>query len=114
MESGARISVLHFSNEVVRGGAEEHMLMLLQSLDRKLFRPRLACPPELLDKLGPDLPADVETTPVSFMTPNQAGRALRFAAKLREWRVDVVHSLMFHASLVASPVAWLCRVPVIV
>jgi len=41
------ISVLHFSNEKVRGGAEEHMLMLLRKLDRRRFQVHLVCPPEL-------------------------------------------------------------------
>jgi hypothetical protein len=38
-----RLTVLHFSNTEVRGGAEEHMLSLLDGLDRRYFRrvPRL-------------------------------------------------------------------------
>lgn len=108
------ISVLHFSNEFVRGGAEEHMLMLLRQLDRKQFRPFLVCPPECLEKLRPDLPADVAATPLTFQSPTQVGAALSFARILRRNKIGIVHSHMFHASLVASPVAQLCRVPVVV
>lgn len=106
------ISVLHFSNAPVRGGAEEHMLMLLREMDRRRFRPFLVCPPECLEKLRPDLPADVGAIPLAFSSPLQAGAALRFARILRREKIGIVHSHMFHASLAASPVAWFCGVPV--
>src|SRR6185437_14954830 len=112
--AGDLIPVLHFSNEAVRGGAEEHMLMLLQQLDRRRFRPFLVCPPECLQKLRPDLPADVTAVPLAFWSPAQPRAALQFARILRRERIGIVHSHMFHASLVASPVAWMCRVPVII
>ncbi len=114
MAERERLSVLHFANEVVRGGAEEHMLMLLRTLDRSLFRLGLVCPPQLIEKFGPDLPPDVDVVALSFMTPSQIGAAFRFAGILRTWRPDVLHSHMFHASLVASPVGWACRVPVVI
>jgi len=106
------ISVLHFSNETVRGGAEEHMLMLLRKLDRRRFRIHLVCPPKLIEQFGSDVPSDVEVVPLSFTSPLQASTAARFARILRRRLVDVVHSHMFRASLAASPTAWFCRVPV--
>jgi glycosyltransferase involved in cell wall biosynthesis len=109
-----RLGVLHFANEVVRGGAEEHMLMLLRSLDRTRFRLGLVCPPELLDKFGADLPPDVDAWPLGFFSPSQLGAALEFAKILRKWRPAVLHSHMFHASMVASPLGWLCRVPSVI
>lgn len=39
------ISLLYFSNELARGGAEEHLLTLLRGVDRKFFRLHLVCPP---------------------------------------------------------------------
>ena len=42
MNIGPRIAVMHFASEPVRGGAEEHMLMLLTHLDRVRFKPMLA------------------------------------------------------------------------
>ena len=109
-----RIAVLHFSNEKIRGGAEEHMLMLIKNLDRTQFQVFLACPPELAERLQTDLPGDVEVLPLGFYHPAQVSSAFRFARFLRKRRIAVLHSHMFHASLVAAPVGWLCRVPVIV
>jgi glycosyltransferase involved in cell wall biosynthesis len=114
MGSNWPMDVLHFSNEPVRAGAEEHMLLLLRMLDRKLFRLHLVCPPELLEKFGPDLPSDVKAVPLSFASPVQLGADLRFARILRTCQIDLVHSHMFRASLAASPIAWLCGVPVTV
>src|SRR2546427_6916564 len=109
-----RISVLHFSNEIVRGGVEEHMLTLLQRFDREWFRLHLACPSGLIAKFRPDLPGDVDVIPLCFQSPLDLRSATRLTQILRERRIDILHSHMFHASLVASPVGWLSRVPVIV
>jgi glycosyltransferase involved in cell wall biosynthesis len=108
------INVLHFCNEPVRGGAEEHMLLLLRKLDRRRFRPQLVCPPKLVEQFGSDVPSDVEVVPLSFTSPIQAVAAARFARILRQRRVEVVHSHMFRASLAALPIARFCRVPVTV
>ena len=106
------IRVLHFCTEPVRGGAEEHMLLLLRHLDRRLFELHLVCPPEVLTLLGSDLPDDVNTIPLSFTSPIHINVALRFVRVLLNRQVDIVHSHMFRASLAASPIARLCRVPV--
>ncbi len=107
------ISVLHFSNEGVRSGAEEHMLTLLRGLDRKYFRVHVVCRAELAEKLRPDLPADVEVVPLCLQKPSQVGAAFHFARVLRQHRVDILHSHLFYASLFASPIGCLCRVPLI-
>ena len=108
------ISVLLFSNTTIRGGTEEHILTLLQGLDRKVFRLSLVCPKVLAEKLLPDLPADVELVPLRLDKPTQIVAALRLAQVLRRRQVDILHSHMFQASLFASPIGWLCRVPVII
>lgn len=109
-----RLSVLHFSNELVRGGAEEHILTLLRGLDRQYFDLCLVCTPEVAKKLRPDLPTDVELVPLRLSKPTQLGSAFRLARVLQERRVDILHSHLFYGSLFASPIGWLCRVPVIV
>jgi len=108
------IPVLYFSNEQTRGGAEEHLLTLLRGLDRTYFRPLLACPPELVEKLRPDLPSDVEVFPISLRTFCHVGAMLRLARILRERAVKILHSHLFYASLFASPIAWMSGVPVII
>ena len=107
------ISVLYFTNTDARGGAEEHMLTLLQGLDRTHFRFHLVCPPEVADMLRPDLPADVELLPLCLRKPSQFRAAIRLGQIMRERRVDILHSHLFYSSLFASPVGWLCRVPVV-
>jgi glycosyltransferase involved in cell wall biosynthesis len=108
------LSVLYFTNEFTRGGAEEHILTLLRGLDRALFRPSLVCSPGLAGLLKADLPVDVEVVPLSVRHPWQVGAALKLARIIRERRVDVLHSHLFYSSLFASPLGWLCRVPAVV
>src|SRR5258708_23601893 len=111
--SARPISVLYFTNTDARGGAEEHMLTLLRGLDRTHFRLHLVCPPEVAEMVRPDLPADVELLPLCLRRPSQVGAAIRLGQIMRERRVDILHSHMFYSSLFASPVGWLCRVPVV-
>lgn len=110
----APMTVCMFDNEVVRGGAEEHMLCLLRGLDRRRFRPLLACPEELLALLRPELPDDVETLPLALQSHRQLGRMSKLRNFLRHHRVQVLHSHGFRPSLLASPIGWLTGVSVTV
>lgn len=107
------LSVLHFSNVLARGGAEEHILTLMRGLDRTYFRLHLVCTPEVAEKLQPDLPGDVELLSLCLRKPSQVASALRLAKILRERQVDILHSHLFYSSVFASPIGWLCGVPVI-
>jgi len=109
-----RLSILYFSNSLVRAGAEEHILTLLHGLDRQLFRAHLVCMPEVAAQVRRDLPGDVELTVLRLRRPRQVGAALRLGRLLRAQRIDILHSHLFYASLFASPIGWLCRVPVII
>ncbi|HVB59363.1 MAG TPA: glycosyltransferase family 4 protein, partial [Candidatus Acidoferrales bacterium] len=88
-------------------------LLHLQGLDRRRFRPVLACPPVLIPALGQDIPSDVEVIPFDRRSPNRMGAAFRFCRILRQQRVDILHSHMFQASRLASPLARMCSVPLI-
>lgn len=114
MNTDRRITVMHFASEPVRGGAEEHMLMLLTHLDRERFRPILAAAPQLIKLLQSDLPRDVEAIPVSLRDASDLGSAWSFERLLAKRRIDILHSHMFQASRLASPLGWLARVPVII
>lgn len=109
LASNDRVAVLHFASEPVRGGAEEHMLTLLKRLDRARYRPLLAAHPRLLE-LMPDRPADVGPYPVELRGPRDLAGARRLVRVLRDERVAIVHSHMFQASRLASPLAWLAGV----
>jgi len=112
MNPDCRISVMHFASEPVRGGAEEHMLMLLTHLDRARFRPMLGAPPRLIELLRSDLPGDIDAIPVNLGTTGYLKPAWDFARMLASGQVDILHSHMFQASRLASPLGWLARVPV--
>jgi glycosyltransferase involved in cell wall biosynthesis len=107
------ITVLYFTNSVVRGGAEEHILTLLRKLDRAMFRPVLVCPSECAEQLRPDLPQDVPVEKLKFERPYQLGRAWQLAKLLKQYQVGILHSHLFCSSLAASPVARLSGVPVV-
>ena len=109
-----RLTICMFDNETVRGGAEEHLLCLLQGLDRARFRPLLAAPAALIDLLGRDLPGDVTRLPIELYSHSQLGRMWKLASFLRREQVDVLHSHGFRPSLLASPVGCMARVPVTV
>ena len=108
------VSVLHFTNSLARGGAEEHILTLLRGLDRKFFRLHLVCPPALAALLKADLPDDVELIPIELRKPSQISAAFGLRRVLRQRRVEVLHSHLFYSSLFASPIGWSAGVPVIV
>src|SRR5437899_1294904 len=114
MPVSRRISILYFSNGKARGGAEEHMLTLLRGLDRTRFRPYLACSPVVADSLCGDLPSDVGLFRISFGAPAEVLEGIRLAWLVRRLRIDILHSHLFFGSLFASPVGWMCGVPVIV
>ena len=111
---GGLISILQFSNSVVRGGLEEHILMLLRGFDRRRFKLHYACPPGLVAKIRADVPRDVELIPLYLEWPTQIGAIAHFVRILRSRRIGILHSHGFAASQMASPFGWLCRVPLIV
>jgi len=111
-DAAGRIRVLHFDNARVRGGVQEHVLTLLRGLDRACFKPMIAAHPQLIDLLGSDLPADVEAIPVELESPRDLAAAAQFIRILKNKLVDIVHSHMFQASRLATPLAWLAGVPV--
>jgi len=112
--SGDRVRVLHFSNSLARGGAEEHILTLLRGLNRARFELHLVCTPVVAELIAKDVPDDVEVLPLSFYKPRQAMTGFALSRILRQRGIQVVHSHLFYASLFASPVAWASGVPAII
>lgn len=109
-----QLRVAQFTNTTVRAGVEEHILTLLRKLDRSGFRPYLACPSALAEKLASDIPSDVELFRVNFRYPFDPAASRQLWRWLRERRMQVVHSHMFQSSLCAAPVARLAGVPAII
>jgi glycosyltransferase involved in cell wall biosynthesis len=109
-----RIRVLYFSNAVARGGAEEHILTLLRGLDRARYRPMLVCTPEVAERMKHDVPEDVPVTALRLRHPRHTTAAAELARLIRREHVSILHSHLFYASLFASPIGALCRVPLVV
>ena len=109
-----RRSVLYFTNSTVWGGVEEHICGLLRHLSRSLFRAHLVCDPKLYERFRAASPEDVEVTSLALSSARHIAAAARFAGLIVRGQFDIVHSHMFWSSLFASPIAWTCRVPVIV
>lgn len=107
------IPIMLFANAVARAGVEEHMLELLRGLDRRLFRLHFTCPQILLEQYRDDIPKDVHVTPVMVDRLADIQGAKQLASLLRQHKIEILHSHMFRASLFASPIGRLCRVPVI-
>lgn len=108
------LSILYFSNSTVRAGVEEHILELLRGLDRRRFRVHLACPAKLVEQYANDIPKDVQVTPLMLDNVWDLRGALRLARTIRRQKIDVLHSHLFRASMFASPIGWLCRVPIVI
>jgi glycosyltransferase involved in cell wall biosynthesis len=109
-----RRSVLYFTNSMLWGGVEEHVCGLLRKLSRRLFRAHLVCDPTIYERFRAASPLDVDITPLALSSPRHVAAALRFARLLVRGQFQIVHSHMFWSSLFASPIAWACRVPIIV
>jgi len=108
------IPVMQFCNTSVRAGAEEHILTLLRGFDRDLFRLHFVCSPQVADAVRSDLPHDVELLPLVFPTPSHVAGAAQLRRWIQQRHIQVLHSHLFRSSLCASPVGWVCRVPLVV
>lgn len=109
-----KIPLLMFSNLPVRGGAEEHLLMLLRYLDRRLFTLHLVCHSNVADSIAADLPSDVELFSLRFTQFSDVSGAFQLRRILREKGIGILHSHMFWSSMFASPVGRWAGVPVII
>jgi glycosyltransferase involved in cell wall biosynthesis len=74
----------------------------------------LVASPELLRMFGSDLPDDIVILPLSLGSPWNVSAAFQLARILRQRKIGILHSHTFNASLLGSPIGWLCRVPVII
>jgi glycosyltransferase involved in cell wall biosynthesis len=109
------LTVLHVVDCLNVGGTERQMFELLRRLDRRRYRPLLACfhgRGELTDAL-----VEMGITPYEFplygslARPNTAVQIGRMAHLLVKERVGVVHAHDFYSNLIAVPAAGIARVP---
>jgi len=68
----------------------------------------------LAKSIKPDVQDDVTILPLTLASPVNIGAMMQLARILRRNHIDILHSHLFRASLAASPMGWLCGVPVVV
>lgn len=93
------IRIAFFVNTMARGGVEEHILSLIQRLDRKEFDPHLICAESLWEALRRDLELPREYL---HLVPDREGNDFRRVVDLvrifRRQRFDIVHSHLFNST----------------
>jgi glycosyltransferase involved in cell wall biosynthesis len=100
------IKILYFLNSTVRGGVEEHVLSILEKLDRTRFEPVLVCPQALLGLMGEELQSfQVRSHAVSIRNWFDFAEIRKFRRILKEERPRIVHSHLFKAAMFAAPIA---------
>lgn len=110
--SDGRVTVLYVIWSLQMGGAERVVFDLARSLDRKRFRPVVAC---LNFKGALAAPLEAEGIPVYALDKKpklDLGVLVRLARLLRRERVDIVHTHLWTSSFWGRLAAVLARVPV--
>ncbi len=111
--SGKKIKIVHFLNSKVRGGVENHVLLLLKNINRERFEPIVVCPTELAVILGRELAEmDLRVFELEVKSPFDVRDMLRFVSFLRREKIDIVHAHLFNASRASHFLAKLAGVPI--
>lgn len=112
--SPERLSVLHVIPELPVGGAETLVFQMARGLDRARFAPAVA----VLGALGP-MGAEMRAAGLEVVALERFGRPFRLArllpalaALMRERRVRIVHTHLYHANYYGRLAALLAPVPV--
>jgi glycosyltransferase involved in cell wall biosynthesis len=116
MPSAEPVRVMKVMTAYFSGGTEGQVLKLTRSLDPQQFDLQFAC----LRKWG-DILKEFEklNLPITefrirnLYSPQTFLQQLRFAAHLREKRIQIVHSYNFYSNIFAIPAARIANVPVV-
>ncbi|MFA5156295.1 MAG: glycosyltransferase [Candidatus Omnitrophota bacterium] len=112
---GQSLKVLYFLNSVVRAGVEEHVLRLIEGLDKTQFEPILICPRQLIEQIKPDLERlQIKFYSVDIRRWRNLSEIKKFMGILKEEKPDIVHSHLFFATRFAAPLAKLAGIPVVI
>lgn len=110
-----KIKVLYFLNSIVRAGVEEHVLQLIEKIDKNQFEPILVCPQRLIDLIKDDLARiGVKHYPVCIRRWRYFGEIRKFLKILRNEKPDIVHSHLFFATMFAAPISKIAGVPTVI
>ena len=96
------------------GGAEKQMVLLLRQLDRRRFRPVVACTTRAGPLLEALRDAGVEVTILEKRGPVDPLLLWRLRAWMRRLDPDLVHTWMFTANTWGRLAAWLAGAPPVI
>jgi glycosyltransferase involved in cell wall biosynthesis len=103
VRGGRPARVLHVLSGCTVGGCEQHVLSLLERLNRERFEPWLACFEAEPDEAAPMLPkfraAGVRTIDLRARKRTDPAALWRFGQLLRRGRFDIVHTHSFRTEL---------------
>lgn len=100
------IKIIYFLNSTIRGGVEEHVLSVLEKLDRNRFEPIFVGPKELIALIEKELDRyQVPSYAVSIFSWLDWGEINKFTKILKEEKPQIVHSHLFKAAMFAAPIA---------
>ena len=112
------VPILYAVSHMKVGGAQQHLLEVLKRLDRNAFAPVLYVlhgrPEHAYLARARELGVDIidGDVPESLRGPALLGCVVKLARQLRQRRIAVVHSYLFHANVVGTLAARLARTPV--
>ncbi len=110
-----KLKVLYFLNSLIRGGVENHVIQLINRIDKSQFEPVLVCPQTLIDLLQEELKETrIAYYPICIRKWRSVGEIGRFLKILKAERPDIVHSHLFFATLFAAPIAKFAGVPCVI
>ncbi len=110
-----KLKILYFLNSTVRAGAEEHVLRLIERLDRNTFEPILVCPKELIDVMKEDLErGNFKYYPVCIRRWRHIREINKFLHILKKEKPDIVHSHQFFATRFVAPIAKFMGAPKVI
>ncbi len=107
-----KIKVAVFLNSVVRGGVEEHVILLCKNLSKERFESIVVCPPLLAELIEDDLEGFARVVRIDIRSFSSLGEIMNLYRFLRKEGVDIVHSHLFFASRMSHFIARLAGVPV--
>ena len=110
-----KIKVIHFVNDMGRGGLEQVVMMLVQSLNPEKFAVEVWCMSDDFHEVADQLKAEGKTVRVlgirSYYNP---WNILKLAALIKRHKPDIIHSHIYFASTISRIAAKLAGVPVVI
>lgn len=114
-ERAAPIDIVYFITELNIGGAEKVLVHFLRELDRRRYRPLVACLYGADGPIGDELRAlGIRVVDLGMTAQWRLDAFLRLVQLLRQVRPTILHSSLFHANVMGRLAGRLTGVPIII